>query len=154
MVLKNTRSPGLQVFLVDLLGGRRLFVGAARQHQADGLLVHGAHEAAAVETGFGRVAAALVGHAQETHGRDDQVGSAIGDGDRTCSSFVPTCSSVPPARAGEQALFGHEAARRPLRPGRRAWPGRWRRQRAKIMMSHRDIARRIAQSSRYPSVTH
>lgn len=44
---------------------------------ADGLVVHGADEAAAVESGFSGVAAAAVGNAQETHCSHHQIGGAF-----------------------------------------------------------------------------
>ena len=71
---------GLEFAAIDLLGGGGLFFGAARKQVADGLVVHRAHEAAAVEAGFDRVAAAAVGDAQEADGGDDQIGGAIDDG--------------------------------------------------------------------------
>jgi hypothetical protein len=72
-VLKNTRSPGLQILPVDVLCGGGLLGSTARQHQADGLFIDRADEAAAVKAGFCRIAAAAVGHAQKTHGVPDQL---------------------------------------------------------------------------------
>jgi hypothetical protein len=87
---------GLQVVFVDALGGGSLLFGAARQQEADALLVNGADKAAAVKTGFGGVAAALVGHAQETHGVDDQLGSLVADVLANMVNF------------GQQALVGQQ----------------------------------------------
>ena len=67
---------GLELAAVDLLGGGGLLFGAAREQVAHRLVVHRAHEAAAVEAGFHCIAAAPVGHAQEADGGDDQVGGA------------------------------------------------------------------------------
>jgi hypothetical protein len=47
---------------------------------ADRLVVHGANEAAAVETRFGGIATAAVRNAEKTDGRHDQVGGSFGDG--------------------------------------------------------------------------
>ncbi|GER15889.1 hypothetical protein VCH24_08840 [Variovorax boronicumulans] len=44
------------------------------------LVVHGADEAAAIEAGFGGVAAAAVRNAEETDGGHDEVGRALCDG--------------------------------------------------------------------------
>jgi hypothetical protein len=71
---------GLELAAVDLLGGGCLLFGAAGEHVADRLVVHGADEAAAIETRFRRVAAAAVRHAEEADGGHHQVGSSFGDG--------------------------------------------------------------------------
>jgi hypothetical protein len=68
MVLKNTRSPGCRSFLSMVWVAAACSLAAPGQHQANGLLVHGFDEAAAVKAGFHRIAATLVGHAHETHG--------------------------------------------------------------------------------------
>jgi hypothetical protein len=57
-----------------------LLFGAAGEHVAHRLVVHGANETAAVEAGFRRIAAAAIGDAKEADGRDHQVGSSFGDG--------------------------------------------------------------------------
>ncbi len=62
---------------VDQAGRRRLLVGAARQHQAEAHLEDVAREAAAVEAGLGRRAAAPIADADEVHGRDGEVGRAV-----------------------------------------------------------------------------
>jgi hypothetical protein len=71
---------GLELAGVDLLGGGGLLFGAAREHVTDRLVVHGADEAAAIETRFGGVAATAIGDAQETDGGHHQVGCALCDG--------------------------------------------------------------------------
>jgi hypothetical protein len=70
---------GLQLAALDLYqaGHRRLLVGAARQHQADAHLEHMTGEAAAIEAGLGRGAAAAVAYADEIHRRDHHVGGLV-----------------------------------------------------------------------------
>jgi len=96
MVLKNTRSPGLQLVFVDALGGGGLLLGTAGQQEADALLIDGAYKTAAVKTGLSGVATTLVGHAQETHGVDDQFGSLVAD---ALANLIDL---------GHQALFGQK----------------------------------------------
>jgi hypothetical protein len=69
---------GPQIGFVDGGGGGGLLGRGAWQHQAHGLLVHAAHETAAVEAGFGRGAAAAIGHAQRAHGVADHVAGTVG----------------------------------------------------------------------------
>jgi hypothetical protein len=71
---------GLELAAFDGLCGRGLLVGSARQQLADGLLVDGAHKAAAIEPCFVAVAAPLVRHAQEGQGVDDEAGGLVAGG--------------------------------------------------------------------------
>jgi hypothetical protein len=109
MVLKNTRSPGLRSCLSIAWVAAACSFARRGKHQADGLFVHGLDEAAAIETRAGRVAAAAVGHAQEAHGGDYELGRGVGD----------TVPNLP--EPVDQALVGQEALhrRRPLRRRRR-----------------------------------
>jgi hypothetical protein len=98
MVLKKTRSPGWRSFAIDQLGGGRLLVGAARQDQANRLLEHGAHKAAAVKPGFYRIATAPVGHTKKAHGGDHQIRGPVSD---RMADAVQTA---------QQPVVGHESA--------------------------------------------
>ena len=69
---------GLQLGLVDGLGGGGLFVGAAGEQQANGLLVHGAHKTAAVKTRVHGVATAGVWNTHKTHGVEHDARRLVG----------------------------------------------------------------------------
>ena len=92
---------GLEFVAVDLFRGCRLLLGAAWQHQANRLGVHGAHKTTAIKAGFGAVAATLIGHAQETHGVADQLGSLGAQLRGTGRYVVPHVGD-----AGQQAVVG------------------------------------------------
>ena len=68
---------GLQILFVDFLSGGGLLTGATGQHLAHGLFEHGADKAAAIEAGVSIGASTAVGHAQECHGIDHQVGGTV-----------------------------------------------------------------------------
>ena len=114
----------LQLGFIDALGGCRLLLGAARQQQADALLVHRPHKTAAVEARFSGVAAALVRHAQKTHRIDHQLGSSaanrlahlidLAEQAPVCQKFVHlVCAGV----AGGQRSQGNEDDRSDSRHG-------------------------------------
>ena len=71
--VEKNQIAGLKLGFVDTLRGSSLLFGAAWQQQPDALLVHGHDKAAAVETAFGVVATAPVGHTQKPHRADDQL---------------------------------------------------------------------------------
>jgi hypothetical protein len=98
---------GLQLGGVDGLRGGGLLVAAPWQHPPGDLLVHRLDEAAAVQpAGLGRVAAPLVGHADETHGVYRQLAGA-------CAQFAP--GLLQPLH---QAAVGQKSAQVvALRPG-------------------------------------
>ena len=100
--VEKNQVAGLELVAVDDLGGRGLFIGPARQHQADGLFVGGAHEAAAIETGFGRIAAAFVGHAEETHRMHNQFRGLFAD--RVANLFDLVAETTDETFVGQQAL--------------------------------------------------
>ena len=68
---------GLQFFSVNQLRGRCLLIGAARQHQTDGLAINGTHQTAAIKARFSTVSTAAIWHAQKPHGSHDQIRGAI-----------------------------------------------------------------------------
>lgn len=71
---------GLELAAIDLFGGGGLLFGATRKQVAHRLVVHRANEAAAIEAGLRRVAAAAVGDAEEADGGHHQIGGSLGHG--------------------------------------------------------------------------
>ena len=78
-VLDADLGARLEIAPLDFLGRRGLLFGAAGQEMADGLVVHRADEAAAIETGLGGIAATTVRDTEEADRGDDQVGRAVDD---------------------------------------------------------------------------
>jgi hypothetical protein len=100
----------LQLALVDLLGGRRLLVRAAGQHEANSLFVDRLDEAAAVEAAaVDGTAASPIGHAQESHRGDHQLRGPVRHVVRALRDPLAhdVASLLQPV---DQALVVHEAA--------------------------------------------
>ena len=75
--IKKHQITGFELRPVNILRCCCLLFGAARQHQANALLVHGANKTTAVKARFSRIAAAFVRYAQKPHGIKYKLGSLV-----------------------------------------------------------------------------
>ena len=75
--VEENEVTGLHVSPGNRLGDGSLLGSPTRQDQADGLVVHGANESAAIESGFGVVATATVRDTQKSQRVDHQGRGAV-----------------------------------------------------------------------------